>query len=414
MKYVVLLVLSLFLLGLVPKTYARECTDTPGANDTDLVAFWQDVRDACNAKITENQGTQQTLKQAISTINSKINLAQAQINQTQAQITQLEKDIEVLSGVLDTVNVSMDQLTTIYIARVRESYKRMRTDELDLLFSSNSLNQFLENLKYLNTAKAKDQLILVELEKSRLDYNQKKTAKVTKQEEIQKLNDKLVAQKKDLNNQQADKQKLLVLTQNDEKQFQSLLQKANAEIEAIKNFTASSSPLSNQTHCDDWGCYYSQRDTQWFYTTIGGSSEILGKVGCLITSTAMVASHYHKDLKPSDIANSTNPFFNYPGPNGNTIYTAFMTKPPPPWTVNGVTVERTETSKDKIDDELNAGNPVIVGLYNGPAHFIVLKKKNGNDYVMNDPYMENGYDKSFLDKYSSTNVITQVNIVRVH
>lgn len=405
MKYVVLLVLSLFLLGLVPKTYARECTDTPGTDlsQQDLINFWNDVRDACNAKITENQGTQQTLKQAITTINSKINLAQAQINQTQAQITQLEKDIEVLSGVLDTVNVSMDQLTTIYIARVRESYKRMRTDELDLLFSSNSLNQFLENLKYLNTAKAKDQLILVELEKSRMDYNQKKDAKVTKQEEIQKLNDKLVAQKKDLNNQQADKQKLLVLTQNDEKQFQSLLQKANAEIEAIKNFTASSSPLSNQTHCDDWGCYYSQRDTQWFYKTIGGSSEILGRVGCLITSTAMVASHYHKELKPSDIANSTDPFFSN---------TAFMLKGS--WTVNGITVERTETSKDKIDDELNAGNPVIVGLYNGPAHFIVLKKKNGNDYVMNDPYMENGYDKSFLDKYSSTNIITQVNIVRVH
>lgn len=404
MRYVIAIFLSLLLLFLVPKSYARECTDTPGSdlNPQQLIDFWNDVRDACNSKITENQGQQQTFKQVISTLNSKINLAQAQINQTQAQIVQLDKDIEVLSGVLDTVNTSMDQLSTIYIARVRESYKRMRTDQMEILLTSDSLNQFLENLKYLNTIKAKDQLILMELEKSRIDYDQKKTTKVAKQEEVQKLSDKLIAQKKDLNSQQSEKQNLLVLTQNDEKQFQSLLQKANAEIAAMTAYTTGASPLSNQTHCDDWGCYYSQRDSQWFYTTIGGSSEILGKVGCLITSTAMVASHYHKDLKPSDIAGSTNPFF------ANSAYMIQGS-----WTVNGITVERTDTSISKIDEELNAGNPVIVGLYNGPAHFIVIKGKNDQGYIMNDPYLENGYDHQFNEKYNTSN-ITQVDIVRVH
>lgn len=403
MRYVVAIIFSLLLLGLAPKVYARECTDTPSSdlNTEQLINFWNEVRDACNGKISENQGKQQTLKQVITTLNSKINLAQAQINQTQTQIAQLEKDIQVISGVLETVNSSMDQLSIIYIARVRESYKRMRTNQLDLLFSANSLNQFLENMKYLNTAKARDQLILVELERSRVDYNQKKTAKVTKQEEVQKLKDKLLAQKKDLSSQQAEKTKILVLTQNDEKQFQTLLNKAKAEIDAIKRFTASASPLANQTHCDDWGCYYSQRDSQWFYNTIGGSSEILGRVGCLITSTAMVASHYKKDIKPSDIAGSTNPFW----PD-----TAYMLKGS--WTVNGVTVERTETTQAKIDEELNAGNPVIVGLYNGPAHFIVIKGKNDQGYIMNDPYLENGFNRPFTEKYKTSD-ITQVNIVRV-
>jgi hypothetical protein len=116
----------------------------------------------------------------------------------------------------------------------------------------------------------------------------------------------------------------------------------------------------------------------------------------------MVASHYKKELKPSDIAASSSPFW----PDS-----AYMLKGS--WSVNGVTVERSETSVSKIDDELKNGNPVIVGLFNGPAHFIVIKGKNDQGYIMNDPYMENGYDKAFTDKYAISN-ITQVNIVRVH
>ncbi|TRZ44715.1 hypothetical protein D4S03_11920, partial [bacterium] len=142
-----------------------------------------------------------------------------------------------------------------------------------------------------------------------------------------------------------------------------------------------------------------------FYNTIGSSSETLGRVGCLITSTAMVASHYGKrSLKPSDIAASSDPF----------VYsTAYMVKGD--WTVNGVTVTRNDVSitTGKIDEELSEGRPVIVGLYLGPAHFVVIKGKNDQGYIMNDPYMENGYDKPFSDKYNVSN-ITQLDIVRVN
>jgi peptidoglycan hydrolase CwlO-like protein len=193
---------------------------------------------SCTAKINELQGRALTLKQTISVLNSKISLAQARINQTQAQIDSLEKDIQILSGVIDTVNISMDQLAQIYIARVQESYKRSRSDRLNMIFSANDLADFMEKLKYLNTLKAKDQLILTELERSRLDYGEKKDAKLDKQKEVEQLKSQLVSQKKALDIQQLEKQKLLRETQNNEKKFQELLSKARSELEAIESIIA--------------------------------------------------------------------------------------------------------------------------------------------------------------------------------
>lgn len=230
----IFLVLVLLALFLIPKPVsAIECDGNPPSGVDKVDEINEYIR-KCNEKISALQGEQLSLKQVISTINSKINLAQAQINQTQAQINTLEKEVSVLDGVLTTVTDSMDQLEKIYTARVRESYKQMRVTPVDLIFSSSSIGDYINKVKYLNTVKAKDQLILAELEKSKNDYNQRKEDKVTKQEEVEKLKAKLVAQKNSLNAQQKEKQTLLTQTQNDEKKFQALLAKARSELEAIE------------------------------------------------------------------------------------------------------------------------------------------------------------------------------------
>ena len=196
--------------------------------------------DACTQKINELRNEETTLSQAISVLNAKINLAQARINQTQVQINALEKEITVLDGVLETVNDSMDQLEVIYTARVRESYKQMRATPVDLIFSSNSIGDYFNKVKYLNTVKSKDQLILAELERSRVDYDQRKDAKVEKQQEVEKLKATLVSQRKTLDAQQKEKQKILAATQSDEAKYQQLLSQALAEKAAIEKALVSS------------------------------------------------------------------------------------------------------------------------------------------------------------------------------
>ncbi len=392
----VLFLIILFIIFIPKSIFAVNCGDKPPDNlsQDDQQKFWNDVATACSQQIASNRSEQNTLKQAISSINAKINLAQAQINQTNVQIKALEKEIIVLDGVLDTVNQSMDDLSVIYLARVRESYRRSRIGPIDLIFTSENFGDFYTRMKYLNAVKAKDQLILTELENSRLDYDERKKQKIVKQEEVEKLKAKLISQQRILQGQQKEKQSLLASTQNDEKKFQELLKQANNQIAAFKKFTLGATPLANQTHCDDWGCYYSQRDSSWFYKTMGNSPEILGEVGCLVTSTAMVASYYDKSLKPSDIAGSSDPFF---------LDTAFMKFDP--WSVNGVSVTRVSVTRDKASEELAAGRPLIAGLNTSlGTHFIVIKGKNDNGYIMHDPFMKDGHDKQFNDTYSESQI----------
>ncbi len=222
MKKFSLVIVGLFIILWAKPVYSIECDGTA------------DSVEACIQKINSLKSEETTLSQAIAVLNAKINLAQAQINQTQVQINTLEKEVSVLDGVLESVTDSMDELEKIYSARVRESYRRSRATPIDLIFSTNSIGDYFSKLKYLNTVKAKDQLILSELEKSRKDYDQRKTDKVEKQKEVETLKAKLVSQRKVLAVQQKEKQKILSATQSDEAKYQLLLSQALAEKAAIE------------------------------------------------------------------------------------------------------------------------------------------------------------------------------------
>lgn len=214
-----------------------ECSGSPPSG-SDKINEINEYIEKCAQKISELKKEQTSLKQAIDTINSKINLAQGQINQTLSQIEALEKEIGVLGGVLDKVNESTTILTKIYLARVQETYRRIRVNQTDLLFSTENFGDYFTKLKYLNTVKSKDQLILSELERSRLDYDNRRQSKLEKQQEIEKLKQKMEAQKRDLSIQQNEKQNLLITTANDEKKFQALLSAARSELLAIEAIIA--------------------------------------------------------------------------------------------------------------------------------------------------------------------------------
>jgi len=180
---------------------------------------------------------------------------------------------------------------------------------------------------------------------------------------------------------------------------------ARAQLAAIHNFVSSlggATILNNQTYHSDWGYYYNQRDSQWANHGIGSSSESVAQVGCLVTSVAMVMTHYGKSVNPADVAATLDAFV--PG-------TAYMYQGSR--SIAGATVTRNAVSRSTIDSELSNGNPVIVGVYSGPGHFVVLKSGSNGNYIMNDPFVEGGHDISFTSHYSMGN-ITEVDTVRVN
>lgn len=387
------LVFLLTILCSVPHVLAEDCA----ANDIDCLN--RKIEEYKN-KISELQGQQQTLSSAIRFLDSKVQLTENEIQKTQAEISMLQAQIGELGVRISGLEVSLKKVSEQLIARIQDMYKeRYRSPPITLLFSD-SFAQLLTKQKYARLSRGYTEAILREAEKQRVVFAQEKDLKEQKQREVKALQAKLAKQRDVLGQQQNDKKKVLEETKNDERKYQELLSIAEAQKKAFGRFISSqggATILGNQTRCNDWGCYYNQRDEKWGKLAIGNSNETMNQYGCLITSMAMVGTHYGKKITPGDIAVSSNPFY---------LSTALMLSGS--WTVNGITASRIRIPAliTRIDAEVSTGRPVVVGVYGGPDHFLVIKGKSDKGYVMHDPFPENGNDKIFTDRYRLSDITT--------
>ncbi|HEX6977608.1 MAG TPA: C39 family peptidase [Patescibacteria group bacterium] len=375
-----LLAVSLLFFSFTFKVLAETCDDIPSDKDNigrKIACLQQKTQDLANQS--------RTLSNQIAQFNAQIYLTELRIEQTQEQIA-------LLGGRIDQLEVSLKSLSEAFSSRAVATYKMARSGEtLSLLLSSHNLTNTLEKFNYLLKAQMADHDLLVRLQGAQNTYKQNKT-------EQEKLQEQLDAQKRQLAVQKVAKDQLLASTQSDERKYQQLLSQAVAQRNAFLSFITrqgGASILNNQTVCDGWGCYYNQRDSQWGNNPMGTSQLSMAEYGCLVTSVSMMAKHYGRDIKPIDIANTPGAFFS---PNADTalLYWSFS--------VNGVSVTLNPISVSQLDQQLASGNPVIAGLYGGPDHYIVIKSGSNGNYIMNDPYLENGGNRQFTEKYSVGNI----------
>ncbi|MBI5356295.1 C39 family peptidase [Candidatus Collierbacteria bacterium] len=365
------------------------------SSDDKLIELNRQI-DEYQQKLQDLSGQKQTLTTTLNTLNAQINLTQVQISKTEKELAILADDINALGIKIGQIDQSLEHLSEVMVVRVRETYKQSYIEPIYLLFTSQGFPDFINRVKYVRSVQNHDKNVFVAMEQIKLNYDTQKNVKEDKQAEVENLKSKLNKQKLSLAIRQLEKQKVLELTQNDEKKYQALLQEALRQRQAFKRFVTSQGGapiLSNQTKCDGWGCYFNQRDALWGNQLIGNSDSTTAEYGCFVTSAAMVASFYKKDIKPSDIASNPLAFS-----LGTLLNHRFSVRD-----VN-FTITKTSMSTETIDDELNAGRPIIAGLYSGPDHFIVIKGKNDKGYIMNDPYIENGGDRPLSDKYSVSDI----------
>lgn len=339
----------------------------------------------CNQLIKDTTEKINILRNQANTLSNQIKQFDAQIYLNTLKIRQTEEKIALLGGRIGQLEVSLNDLTKAFSSRAVETYKMSRVENSFLfLVSAKDLNDTVARYHYLEKIQDADRSLLNKLQIAQTTYKEEKST----QEDLQT---ELAAQKTILKNQKAAKASLLAATNSDEKKYQQLLSEARAQLAAFKSFVVGqggASILNNQTKCDSWGCYYNQRDSLWGNMSLGGSPYSVAEYGCLVTSVSMLASHYGKNIKPNDIAVNSEAFV----PGTGYLYHSFS--------ANGVTVTINSSSTSILDSELAAGRPVIAGLFSGPAHFIVILRKDGDKYIMNDPFLENGNERPLTDKYS--------------
>ncbi len=369
-----------------------EC-DSEDQDEADYLDCIQEKKTCLEEKIDQTRQAADTLTNAISVLNGEINLQQWQINQTLAEINQLEKEILELDERIDGLSLSLDRLSSMLIERIQTSYKQGQATSLLAIFTSQSFNDFITQLRYLKQAKQQIADAMHQAENQRVLYDQQKSLKEIKQEKLELKQQELQQQQQALQVKKADKQRILTETKNDEVTYQRLLAQAKRQIAALKSYASKQvggeTCLAGPAEQPD-GWYWSQRDARWCKQTIGNSLEIMGEVGCLIASTAMIWQKHGAEMSPSTLASNASYF---------SLNTAYMKNPLP--APPGYTYRRYDYRDfDLIDQELEKDRPVIVHLsIGGDGHFVVLKEGQDGDYQMNDPLF--GADMAFTDKYQT-------------
>lgn len=189
-------------------------------------------------KLKDLSGQKKTLASTVAYLNAQINLTQSTIAKTEQELVVLAKEIETLSGHVNQLNVSLDNLSSVLRGRIRKTYKQYSIDPVYLLFSARGFGDFFNEYKYLNTIQEHDREVLMSMERTRFNYDYQKTQKEEAQQKAEALHEKLKKQKASLAAQQQDKKNLLDQTQNDEKRYQTMLDSARAELAAIQNIIA--------------------------------------------------------------------------------------------------------------------------------------------------------------------------------
>lgn len=388
MRKILLIGVILFLAGFTPvKVFADAKDDL-----TQTIAKLEQT-------IAGLQTQKDSLSKQITLLNSQITLTTLQIDDTKRKITALDTEIGQLDGEIDRLEGLKTKRLELVLHRIPQSYKRAIAPQFGWILFSSDFTDLLTRAKYLRQLQEEDTQMYRQLQLAQNDYNDRKDTREKKKVEQEALRVQLQQRTNQLAQQKSEKQSLLSQTQNDESKYQSLLSQARAQLAGFASFATSQGGglLSGQTRCDGWGCYYNQRDSQWGNVLINGRNDCGGacsisRVGCLITSIAMVASHLgHNEISPADIAVS--------GSQNFSVNTAMLMRGT--ITVKGVSINRSGLGSRLSPDMVKDG-PVIVGIYYGQfgTHFVVVKSYSDGKYMMNDPYQEGGRDKVFTDTYS--------------
>ncbi len=371
------------------------------ANYAQITALNQQIA-TYQAELQKIGADKNTLQRAVNSLDLRRQEIEAQIASTQHQIDVTQLQIQQ-SGT-DIVSAKSEIIAdkAAIVASLTDLQTAGEPSLLMQVFSSDNISQAWNEANTMFQLQDNFEQNIQALRDQETQLADLQTASKQKQSTLAVQQQSLASQQQSLVATEQSKAQLLTETKAQEANYEQLLADAEAELNGFTTFAQNaggSKLLVNQTVCDNWGCYYNQRDAAWGNDPLDGTKYDLASDGCLVAAMAMVMTHYgYRDVTPVTI--NTNP------DNFASYYPALLLT-----TINVDGVAATRVSA-YIDATLAAGNPVIVGVraYGG-THFVVLVSGRGGSYVMKDPYIQNGNNISFAAHYSFRSIFAVSKVV---
>lgn len=366
--------------------------------------------DSCVAALKNLQGQYNEKQQVIATkekvasgyketfldLQQEFQATAKKISQTEEGISTTNDDIDEITKRIDEDKDSIAALQKVIHGEIVDLYEHSQLSSVEIFLSGKTLSEALSDVQYIEDIQRSIQEKTEKIQAAKAELEDAKAKLIDKKESLNILSDTLNGNKEDLAVQKKQVNTLLTATQS---QIGAYVAQQNAIKKQIAETQKRLQDLINEAH---WGSdIVSAAPEGWTYRqldygqTLGNSPYTVHDYGCLVTSMAMVASFYGHHVNPGQIAN--NPRYFTRGGYAQTPALAAGI---------GLSIqERSGVNWDTVDAALAAGHPVIVSIYipqvgainaDGSSHFIVLQKKQGKTYLMQDPL---GTNRSYGFQY---------------
>ncbi|MCH8821791.1 peptidoglycan DD-metalloendopeptidase family protein [Patescibacteria group bacterium] len=207
-----------------------------GASYNDLVnKLNENIRkqNELRQKILDAQNQANTLANQISYLENQIALTRLEIEETQDRLAQLKTDIKDVSGKLSNTKEELDYSQEVANSRIRQLYRQGFVQSTDVFLTSSSFNEYIVRRVYAQAIKEQDISLLEALKETKQEFTNQKNDLENKKAKEEDLNKKLEDKKGSLVSQDNNKQYLLGVTKNQEKNYQKLLAQVQTELESI-------------------------------------------------------------------------------------------------------------------------------------------------------------------------------------
>ncbi len=220
----------------VPQAQGFGDHEPVGASYSDLVKRLNDNIEKQNQlrqKIANAKDQANTLANQISYLENQIALTELEIAETQDRLIQLKGGISSVSNKISDVKEELGYTTKVANSRIRQLYRQGFAQPTDVLIASNSFNEYLTRKVYTEAVRTQDISLLEILRETKQEYSNQKSILEDKKAKEEQLKADLVSKENSLVSQNSDKQYLLGVTKNNEKNYQRLLAQVQIELESI-------------------------------------------------------------------------------------------------------------------------------------------------------------------------------------
>lgn len=194
--------------------------------------------EAYEKKLTDSEKRERSTLDRLDNLERQGNLIRRLIKNLREQELQITADIRGARGAIGELEQHLESLKSQYANYVRSVYKYGRVYDIELLFSSRSINQLyirIEYLKRFSEQRAKDLRAIVEKKTDLEMQNEQLQASLTHQR-------KLLAEKTDeetsLKRKMSQRQKMLASIRKDKRTFQEELKRRNESARQIERMIA--------------------------------------------------------------------------------------------------------------------------------------------------------------------------------